>query len=180
MFRSGHHHLSGLCTGCASIVARHSKVRFTAGVKLDRPCIRCLQSNEVVASMWLEEVFSTSGREEFVAVDRAQRRLRTWHSTGFHSTLDLHTKVENSGRPSRQRFVSLSLLSMNSSFDSIETTFSEKEFCQWLVANGYTENESTARHYCQDLVDRKLIVCVNRIQTDERTEPDASWFAFAK
>ena len=69
---------------------------------------------------------------------------------------------------------------MNHSLDLIETTFSEKEFCQWLVSNGYTENESTARNYCHDLADQKLIVCVNRVQIDERIEPDASWFAFAK
>lgn len=64
---------------------------------------------------------------------------------------------------------------MSTSTDTIETIFNGNDFCQWLVSTGHVENESKAQNYCEELVKKKHIVCINR----KESSPN-NWYAFSK
>ena len=69
---------------------------------------------------------------------------------------------------------------MNQSTDVVEPTFKGNEFCQWLVTNSYIESEASAESYCQDLVNQKQLVRLNRLQSDVSINSTAAWYAFSK
>ena len=63
---------------------------------------------------------------------------------------------------------------------AMETIFNGNDFCQWLVSNGYLENDVRAQDYCQELVSMKHIVCINRIPKEETHDSVDNWYAFTK
>jgi len=67
--------------------------------------------------------------------------------------------------------------SVNDSSDVVETVFNGNDFCQWLVSNGHMDDDNKAQDYCQDLINRKQLI---RIDRGESTETDEQWFAFSK
>ena len=64
---------------------------------------------------------------------------------------------------------------MNSSGEATETIFNGNDFCHWLVSNAYVENETKAKTYCQELVDGKQLVRINR-----KENANNPWYAFSK
>ncbi|CAF3775579.1 unnamed protein product [Rotaria sordida] len=61
-----------------------------------------------------------------------------------------------------------------------ETIFNGNQFCQWLITNGYVENEYMAQNYFQQLIDHKQITCINQKQNDQEHDPLSNWYAFSK
>ncbi|CAF1241236.1 unnamed protein product [Rotaria sordida] len=92
---------------------------------------------------------------------------------------DRRHNFEHKIRPDFTRH-SISTQSINSSMETIETIFNENDFSQWLISNGYTENELTAHHYCQELANKKQIICIDRIQNEEILDSSNHWYAFTK
>ncbi|CAF4726475.1 unnamed protein product [Rotaria sp. Silwood1] len=82
----------------------------------------------------------------------------------------------------RPNFIRYSILtqSTNSSMETIETIFNENDFCQWLISSGYIENESKAHNYCQELIHKKQIICIDRIHSEEILDSSNHWYAFSK
>ncbi|CAF3391754.1 unnamed protein product [Rotaria socialis] len=82
----------------------------------------------------------------------------------------------------RSNFIRYSIRtqSASGSMENIETTFNENEFCQWLVTNGHMENESIAHDYCQELVNKRQIICIDRTENENSQEFDNHWYAFSK
>jgi len=64
--------------------------------------------------------------------------------------------------------------------DSIETIFTGKEFCQWIIINNYVENDCMAETYLKKLIDNKQIICINQKQNDEDMQLLSNWYAFSK
>ncbi|CAF4066751.1 unnamed protein product [Rotaria sp. Silwood2] len=61
-----------------------------------------------------------------------------------------------------------------------ETIFHGNQFCQWLITNGYVENEYMAQNYFQQLIDHKQVICINQKQKDNEFDLLLSWYAFSK
>lgn len=69
---------------------------------------------------------------------------------------------------------------MDGSINTMETIFSESEFCDWLVVNGYMQDESRAHSYCRELMNKKQIVCIDRVQNEQISNVTDHWYAFTK
>jgi hypothetical protein len=69
------------------------------------------------------------------------------------------------------------IFSMN---DSIETNFTGKEFCQWIITNNYVEDDLMAQTFFKKLIDNEQIICINQKQNDEDMDLLSNWYAFSK
>jgi hypothetical protein len=63
--------------------------------------------------------------------------------------------------------------------DSMEKIFNGNEFCQWLITNGYVENELMFQTYLKELINDKHIICINQ-QQNEDMDLLTNWYAFSK
>ncbi|UJR28564.1 hypothetical protein I4U23_009797 [Adineta vaga] len=90
-------------------------------------------------------------------------------------SLDFERRI----RPDFIRY-SVSTQSMNSSLDTMETIFNGNDFCQWLVSNSFVDNDLKAQDYCQELIEMKQIVCINRQAKEQTLDSINHWYAFTK
>lgn len=58
-----------------------------------------------------------------------------------------------------------------------EPTFQGNDFCQWLLANHFVEDEISAKDYLKHLIENKQIFSINQTPCDEEID---AWYAFSK
>ncbi|CAF0988230.1 unnamed protein product [Rotaria sp. Silwood1] len=88
-----------------------------------------------------------------------QKIIKLFHHCGFNINCcrdDVNTRsIENNDSLDLENRIRPDFIRQSNMNSPTETIFNGNQFCQWIITNGYVENEYMAQNYFQQLLDHK-------------------------